>query len=72
MKKGGKTKARVTHIQRLLPPYIHTPKVWASFIITTLVPCHVAWSLPYVPTPFHHHFTYHLPLEGCTLDMSFP
>jgi len=28
---------------------------WASLVITTLVPWHVAWSLPYCPTLFHHY-----------------
>lgn len=57
MKKSGKTKAQLTYVPRLLPPYIQTQKVWASFTIATLLPWHVAWSLPFVPTSFHHNST---------------
>jgi len=62
MKKGGKTKVGVnscTMICSLLHLYT---QVWASLVIATLAPSHVAYMFPLIPTPFHFisFATYHL------------
>lgn len=54
IKKGGKIKVGAPHVPRLLPPiyYILDTQVWASILLATLVPQHVAQGCPFsFPTP---------------------
>jgi len=71
MKKGGKTKVEVTHLPQFLPPTFTHPNVSTSLIITTSEPMALGFETP-LSQSTSSLFTRHLPLEGCTLDMSFP
>ena len=69
---GWKNKGRgnsCTMIFSLLHSYT---QVGVSLIIATLSPWHVVWMIPLIPTPFHYYIIFHIPLKGCTMDMSPP
>lgn len=68
---GWKNKGRGNSCTEISPSYIHTSKVWASLITTTLL-YHVMWlgASLFPPTWFYNYFTWHLPFDGCTMSPS--